>query len=151
MVTTTPAYRVGFTGTARHPLPPAQLGSLLKVMMLIRTNSPGQVVEWHHGGAKHADAASHILARALGFRTVVHPGPTSDPRDFPGADVVLPRRENLDRNGDIARTTEELIATPAQQKEIRRAGTWSTVRRARPAGGNITLVLPDGTVTGGEE
>jgi hypothetical protein len=144
-------YRVGFAGTARPGrVTRAQIQELHRFMLQLKID-PAQPfqVEWHHGGAPEADRISHFLALALGFRIVVHPGPKSDPRDFPMADAVYgPAYDNLQRDDDIARVTSELVAVPRTNREFRRSGTWTTVRRARRYGRPITLILPDGTVTG---
>jgi predicted Rossmann fold nucleotide-binding protein DprA/Smf involved in DNA uptake len=53
---------------------------------------------------------------------------------------------NLDRNHDIVGACDVLIAAPRQPKEIRRSGTWATVRYADQFGRVIALVVPDGEV-----
>jgi hypothetical protein len=52
----------------------------------------------------------------------------------------------LSRNKDIVLETELLIATPGEEEEQIRSGTWSTVRYARSLKRMINIVLPDGRV-----
>jgi predicted Rossmann fold nucleotide-binding protein DprA/Smf involved in DNA uptake len=55
-------------------------------------------------------------------------------------------RSYLSRNRDIVRDTEMLVATPGEEAEHLRSGTWSTVRFARKLGRSVWVILPNGTV-----
>lgn len=132
--------KLGFSGT--------QVGMTQRqataVAVVLRELQP---VELHHGMAIGADAQANDLARALGIVTVGHP-PTRQDRVAIGLeiDVEWHPRPYLDRNRDIAFTTDRLCAAP-RGPEIRRSGTWSTVRYAREYGKRIIICWPDGQRT----
>jgi hypothetical protein len=130
---------IGFTGT-RQSMTPAQEGALRELL----ASHPDAVL--HHGDAIGADAQAHDIAVALGCRLVIHPPVDGTDRAFKHSSDVRAPRPYLDRNRDIVRETELLIAAPAEATEQLRSGTWSTVRYARKLRRLIVLVLPDGRV-----
>ncbi len=93
------------------------------------------VIEVHHGDCVGVDAIAHEIALAAGKRIVIHP--PSDPRKRawcagpPGQVTILEPRPYLDRNHDIVVCSDELIAVPIELVEVKRSGTWATVRYAR--------------------
>lgn len=52
----------------------------------------------------------------------------------------------LKRNKAMAEACEHLIATPAENVEVRRSGTWATIRYAGAAGKMRTIIFPDGSI-----
>lgn len=110
----------------------------------------GRRVELHHGDCVEADATAHDLARKLDWRIVVHPGcgeGGSTPwRAFKQGDEERPLRPYLARNVDIVRETARLIVTPATETEVRRSGTWATIRYARSLKRPVAMILPSGSV-----
>jgi hypothetical protein len=104
----------------------------------------------HHGDCIGWDATMHGIARELGMRVELHP-PSDDSKRawcamLPG-EVVHPPKSYLQRNGDIARGRDILVACPRNELgEELRSGTWSTVRRARDAGVPVVVVRPSGRV-----
>jgi hypothetical protein len=128
--------RVGFTGTQRG-MTNAQLATFRS---LVR----GWRGEFHHGDCVGADEQAHAFAAEVGLKTVCHPPINESKRAFTRNDVTLEPKEYLDRNKDIVRDTEILVATPGEFEEQLRSGTWSTVRYARRMGRGIWIVPPDG-------
>jgi hypothetical protein len=133
-------YRFGFTGT-RLGMTQAQKATLHDFL----SHGSG---EFHHGDCIGADSEAHDIAAECGYRIVLHP--PSEPalrawRVVPDH-MMRPKRPYLDRNRDIVRDTDSLIATPAEAEEQKRSGTWSTVRFARKQGKLVVLILPDGTI-----
>ncbi len=55
--------------------------------------------------------------------------------------------EYLIRNANIVRATEYLIAMPAHHSEVRRSGTWATIRSARRQGKTTYIIDPGGLLT----
>jgi len=126
---------VGFTGS-RHPRPPETLDRLRALLV------EWGVTEGHHGDCVGFDEQAHDVCVELGIRTVAHPAVNSSLRAFKSANVVLPPKDYLDRNKDIVRASERLIAAP-EGPEQTRSGTWSTVRFARSIGvRGIVLAWP---------
>ncbi|MHA2064833.1 MAG: hypothetical protein ACXABY_10705, partial [Candidatus Thorarchaeota archaeon] len=123
---------LGFTGT-RNGLTPQQhkvLYAFLKATWLEKTE-----IHFHHGDCVGADAQAHAMAVELDFLITKHPPLTllySANCDVGGQPMlVMPRKDNLDRDDDIAISCETLIVCPKGMSEVRRSGTWYTYRRAK--------------------
>jgi hypothetical protein len=112
-----------------------------------------KIDEFHHGLCVGADCEAHKLVREFfpACRIVGHPGtspngyPTvsSVTRDalFHDCQLLAHNFPYLVRDRHIVQAGEFLIATPAGQ-EIRRSGTWTTVRYAIKSGTPVKVILP---------
>lgn len=101
-------------------------------------------IELHHGDCIGGDAQLDVLGRQFGFLISVHPPSDSKKQAFCaqfGDDVWVPR-QYLDRNRDIARACDLLVACPRTGHEELRSGTWATVRYARAMGKPVIIVEP---------
>jgi hypothetical protein len=129
--------RIGFTGTQRG----MTVAQRFEFVDLLR----GKAGWLHHGDCVGADAGAHSLACDLGFLIALHPPESPSKRAWcrPAA-VTHPPKPYLDRNKDIVRGTECLIAAPGEDQEQLRSGTWSTVRFARKLKRPIAIIYPDG-------
>lgn len=88
--------------------------------------------EFHHGDCIGADMEAATLANMLGYKIVCHPPDNPGKRGYFWAnDVTLEEFPYLVRNQHIVRDTAFVIATPKENKEIDRSGTWATIRQAR--------------------
>jgi hypothetical protein len=96
----------------------------------------------HHGDAIGADAEAHDIAVALGCAIVIHPPQIEMQRAFKTAADIRAPKPYLDRNRDIVRESEFLIAAPAEVIEELRSGTWATVRYARRLGRPVHRMTP---------
>jgi hypothetical protein len=54
----------------------------------------------------------------------------------------------LERNTEIVKACDVLIATPKEQDEVLRSGTWATIRRARKYDKKLAVIFPDGMCKG---
>ena len=96
--------------------------------------------QFHHGGAPGADRQAHYLARELGCEDLHVWLPVGKTwAEEAGTTVHHTRLLPLRRNHLVIGGADVVIAAPYQRDEIRRSGTWATVRYARKA--NITVVL----------
>jgi hypothetical protein len=131
--------RIGFTGTQRGMTEPQKrtLHALLKA-------HNGTAL--HHGDCVGADAEAHDVARAIGLDITIHPPRIDAKRAWKTSADVRKPRDYLARNKDIVRETAMLIATPSEEVEQLRSGTWSTVRFARELGRPVYVIGPDGTL-----
>jgi len=134
--------RIGFTGT-RKGMTKAQMKSLLKVLEKLKFR------EVHHGDCIGADKQFHNLIRLFfpKARIVIHPPNIPTYRAFCKGDIILPEKYYLDRNEDIVKSSDIIIACPKEFKEVKRSGTWSTVRCARRLGKLVFVIFPDGSYT----
>lgn len=133
---------IGFTGT-RNGMTPAQVSAVRKLLDQV------EVDFWaHHGDCVGSDSQFHRLARDTRRCIGVHGHPPVNTffRAYCQVDREDPPSEYLARDRVIVANTIWLIATPAQDVEIRRSGTWATVREARRRERWISIVYPRGNV-----
>lgn len=105
-----------------------------------------------HGDCIGADQQAAVMAQELGYHTVALPG--FNPRDpantgnraFHLSDEVHPPQAFLVRDRQIVDLADLMLATPAQEQEVMRSGTWATVRYARKVRRKLLLILPSGKV-----
>ncbi len=115
---------------------------LSRVRGLLRWLKPKEV---HSGDCVGADAEFLDIATALGLKTISHPPRTDALRDFGSYTVELPRDNYMARNRAIVEASDFLIAAPYEIVEVRRSGTWATIRYARSLGVPLVIYLYDGT------
>lgn len=131
---------VGFTGT-REGMTLAQK-EVVRDLLLIKKATRG-----HHGDCVGADADFHAICRSISIPVRGHPPTKKDYRAFCDFDEVAPEKGYYARNRDIVMETELLIATPKEDREQSKGGTWYTVgyadgMRSSP----IIIVWPNGNV-----
>lgn len=103
----------------------------------------------HHGDCVGADSQFHDSALLLPEppRIETHPCNLTKFRANRKANVVHPVRLPKDRDEDIVRASEQLLAAPrATASTSYRSGTWQAIRLALAAKKTVTVVWPDGTV-----
>jgi len=132
---------VGFTGT-RNGMTYEQREAVGK---LLDDFLPEQV---RHGDCLGADEQFHELARERGIPVFVHPPNDNKLRAYCMAAVAVanPAAYHV-RNKDIVTASAALIATPFEDTEEDKGGTWMTVKFARAKGMHIYIVWPNGEVT----
>lgn len=137
---------IGFTGTQRG-ITNSQKAVLLGRLALMASASTTA----HHGQCVGADAAFHGVCIALQIPIIGHPPINQSKRaKLSGFLYEWEPKEYLDRNKDIVRCSDLLIATPAEEQEQLRSGTWSTIRFARKIGVPRYIIYPDGRVDNDE-
>jgi hypothetical protein len=128
--------KIGFSGS-RIGLTDSQKYHFSQLLLDLKGN------EFHHGDAVGADADAHRIALNMGYAIVIHPPKNPSKRAFCKIGDILPEKDYLDRNKDIVDATDVLIATPKENTEQLRSGTWSTVRYARKKGKKVYIIKPD--------
>lgn len=112
------------------------------------------VVSIHNGLCEGADAQFAKMARPVFpyAEFVGHPGmnkrgesPTRDYSIDRLFDKFWPVDEYLARDRVMAQLCDVMIGTPATANEVRRSGTWATIRAARKLKRRIIWFEPDGT------
>tara|TARA_R110000851_G_scaffold6029_2_gene24549 strand:+ start:1373 stop:1903 length:531 start_codon:yes stop_codon:yes gene_type:complete len=129
--------QIGFTGT--------QLGmnetQWARVHHLLYTIGPDTFV---HGDCLGADHDFHRMVRQTfepeAIDIIIYPPDNTIKRAFCDGDIVMDEAPYLVRNQSIIDACDILIATPAEETEQRRSGTWSTIRKARKSGKPIYIV-----------
>jgi hypothetical protein len=133
------ALRIGFTGT-QLGMTEAQRAALKAVL----TERDATVL--HHGDCIGADAQAHEIAVSMSCEIVIHPPIVEAKRAWKQAARTLRPTSYLARNKDIVRDTAMLVATPGEDTEQIRSGTWLTVRFARRRGRPVWVILPNGKI-----
>jgi hypothetical protein len=133
--------RLGFTGTQKG----LSIGQVNQLQDSLRRLQP---VEVHHGDCLGADTEFHLICVSLKVPLIV-----IHPCDIPAKRanchlrehsiskvVVLPVKAPLERNQDIVRCAQKLLACPYDRQEQLRSGTWATVRYARRLNKPVELI-----------
>jgi hypothetical protein len=136
--------RVGFTGTRRGMTGEQKIHF---AWVLSAYEAEGGIQEFHHGDCVGADSEAHdIVSEVLpNARIYIHPPLDSRYRANRQGYVVRNPLHYLDRNRNIVDASDVLIATPGEETEQLRSGTWSTVRYARKQGKRVFVIYPSGT------
>lgn len=139
---------VGFTGT-RAGMTTSQALRVLDLLEQWKT----QKKEFHHGDCRGADFEAFLLAYAIGYRIEVHPPDVETHRMFvsgPGITVLCPQ-PYLARNHAIVDRVSllngKMLATPAQEAEQLRSGTWATIRYSKRNHVSLYVIWPTGSTT----
>jgi len=132
---------VGFTGT-QLGMTESQKKAIKRALELFRKEND----EFHHGDCIGADSEAHQIAREIGYSIILHPPTNSSKRAFCKADKEEKALPYLERNLEIVKSTQVLLATPKGMIEERRSGTWSTIRKAKKMGRKIMIIFPNGHV-----
>lgn len=137
---------IGFTGT-RAGMTPAQKTAVREILsrteIALTENSVG------HGDCVGADAEFDEIAKELEYQRNIYPSDIESMRahcELRGAIQVSEPEKPLIRNSRIVNDSSMIIATPKESTEVLRSGTWATIRRARKAGCELYLVLPNGEI-----
>lgn len=114
------------------------------VKALLVALMPDSVV---HGGCVGADEDFHYLVREFRIPTdIFWSNLVRKYADIPldHARVNFAPMPPLTRNKIMAALCDILIATPREDTEVLRSGTWATIRRARKFHRRIYIIYPDG-------
>lgn len=136
---------VGFTGTREG----MTIKQLVRISQKLAELQKSGFSRAKHGVCIGADEDFHVLAKAIGFYAIGHPGVNKFGKCPTRADVVcdemLPEKPFLVRDKDIVDGSKIMLATPKGPEELR-SGTWATVRYARKQKKPLMIVYPDGRV-----
>ncbi len=131
---------VGFTGTQRGMTQP----QLTKVGMLLQEYKEKS---WFiHGDCVGADAQAAVLAVAAGYKIWIKPSNIEAKRAWGLSDMVDFPKPPLERNIDIIEASTLMIAAPYESYEMKRSGTWYTIRHAKKLDKPMKIVYPSGEV-----
>ena len=136
---TVPQIHIGFTGT-RKGMTDSQKTEL--VLLLEAYSESDQLTVFHHGDCIGADRQARNIAFDMGCVIVSHQPINPKYRANTIAHMYMPPLEYYDRNHNIVKYTNFLVAAPHEKQETRRSGTWMTVRYARLLERNIDMLLP---------
>jgi len=143
--------KIGFTGT-QEGMTISQKKSFLSVWQMIE-DELGPIREFHHGDCIGADDEADDFAITMFTRAgigtvVIHPPDVDTKRAWCVGDITEKPLPYLERNTEIVKACDVLIATPKEQEEVLRSGTWATIRRARKYNKKLAVIFPDGVCKG---
>ena len=134
---------IGFTGT-RDGITQRQKEELFELIYILNLRAV------HHGGCDGADDQFNILVRAKNYlqgsevKIHIHPSTIQSSKKFHKESIVHNVTAPLRRNLQIVDAVRGLIACPKEDSEIRRSGTWSTIRYAKKMGKKLIIIYPIG-------
>jgi hypothetical protein len=133
---------VGVTAT-RYGLRAIQLTAL---SMLFKGPLPLAVL--HHGMCEGGDTEIHDLVRDEFPHVIIEGHPPKDKKHYVyrPVDRLWPEKEYHERNADIIKEAEVIVACPRYNHAVLRSGTWSVIRRASLAGKKVLIVWPSGRI-----
>ena len=138
-----PFHALGFSGTQRG----TTSAQLAKAETMLRAFRDLGADEIHLGDCIGSDAEIYEIAGHFGYRLIGHPPNNPKKRAFLTYHEIYPELPYPKRNRAIVLASGFFFATPNEDYEVLRSGTWSTIRyaRTRTAGG---IILPNGILTG---
>lgn len=137
---------IGFTGT-REGMTHQQITAVIRLLMRVHSRTlltdPATAL---HGDCIGADADFDSICRGLGIKTKCRPCNLKNFRANTGSEAVAEPEDPLVRNAKIVADSDMLIACPFEFEEMRRSGTWATIRQGMTAGISVHKVFPDGSI-----
>lgn len=132
--------KLGFTGS-RFGMTPKQKDKMHELLLWY-----ADATWFSHGDCLGADAQAHGLVREILPKCKIHTMPAGNGswRAWCAADVTDPDAPALVRNRKIVNSSDVMFATPYEDEEMLRGGTWSTVRYSREKLKKLFVVLPNG-------
>jgi hypothetical protein len=118
--------KIGFTGSREG------MSNKQKEQFVLLLQDMG-MTEFHHGDCEGADAEAHDIVREFfpDVRIVVHPPFKSSKRAYKNGDEIREPDDYLPRDERIVNETMFLFGAPKSNIELKRSGTWYTIRYAR--------------------
>lgn len=130
---------LGFTGT-RGALTQAQAETLCKALWYYRK----YCAVMHNGDCIGADAYAADYWTRCGGKIWLHPPTARGKRAFIACAVQSKPLPYLQRNMQIVLHADVVLAAPKENSEITHSGTWATIRYARAAGKQLSIIYPSG-------
>jgi hypothetical protein len=140
---------LGFTGT-QAGMTLEQKKAFLLELEFLRSFNLGSDIEFHHcdciGSDEEADGIVRIFLPRP-WLIVIHPPLDESKRAFCKGDstAILEAKEYLERDEDMVKEIQVLIATPSRE-EYQRSGTWATIRMARKQKKPHNVIMPNGSI-----
>lgn len=131
---------VGFTGT-QAGVTASQGETLLSALIGFREAG---ALWMENGDCIGADDDAGRYWRTLGGKISLRPPVIDKKRAWMPADRTAKAKPYLDRNRDIVKASDAMVATPAEPDEQPRGGTWYTIRYARKLDKPLMIIGPDG-------
>jgi hypothetical protein len=98
-----------------------------------------------HGDCIGADSDFHGIAKSFTEDIEIYPPLDPANRAFCKAEIIHDVAPYLERNKSIVDACDTLVACPETAEEVKRSGTWSTIRYALKQKKPVVIIEPDGS------
>lgn len=130
---------IGFTGT-REGMNAKQAKFVWDLLLVLQNETQFNI---HHGDCIGSDEQFHSMAVQLGADIYIHPPENRILRAFCSpSKIIFPVKPYLERDKDIVQSSDLLIATPKEQYQQIRSGTWFTYKWAQKMSIPTLVVYP---------
>lgn len=152
IIRTMASYIIGFTGTRNGMTDPQkakvheELQSILAYVKAMPHEYTFLDARAMHGDCVGADADFHHICKREGMTILIRPCTYESMRARCNGIRIAKAKDPMQRNKDIVADADILIATPPTHEEVRRSGTWATVRYMTKAQKPLIIIFPDGSV-----
>ena len=142
---------IGFTGS-RRGMTASQKKAVKSLLVSAQAPIPDSgfsdapLIVALHGDCVGADEDFHNICKELEIDRQTRPCTLEKYRAHTDAVEIAEPAPPLDRNKLIVESSTIMIATPHSFQELKRSGTWSTIRYTKFVGKYLFIVYPDGTV-----
>jgi len=137
---------IGFTGT-RNGMTDEQRESVVDLVQNLKHSlSTMASIVGLHGDCVGADADFHDICRAEELDVHQRPCTFKNMRARTDAMEIAKPMTAMVRNQLIVDDCVVLVACPPTVKELKRSGTWATIRMGRKANKQVVIIYPDGTL-----
>jgi len=99
-----------------------------------------------HGDCIGADADFNTVCISLNLKTWIRPCTLKDLRAYCDGEVIADPVKPMKRNQAIVTQSTVMVACPPNDKELKRSGTWATIRMARRAKKPLYILFPGGKI-----
>ena len=131
---------IGFTGT-RDGLNRLQVFELSRLFAEYSDSHDTFV----HGDCVGADADADNIAYSMGYAIKMRPCTLHSQRAYCQSGIIIAEpMPPLERNKLIVRDSDVMFACPKELKEVKRSGTWATIRNSTKTGTKLVIIYPDG-------
>ena len=142
-----PMLKVAFTGT-RQGMTEEQAKTVGVWLM----NHETEISQLHHGACIGADVDFHNICIDMEMIRLVHVHPSDNKntnqlrqlKQIENVAMIWPIETPLARDWTMVQHCDILLATPLQDDEVVRSGTWTTVRYARKLRKKVRLIRRSG-------
>ncbi|MDP2683459.1 MAG: hypothetical protein Q8P20_00220 [bacterium] len=134
---------LSFTGT-RKGMTLSQIESFKSILDNFKNNFKEIILI--HGDCIGADEDAHAIANNMNLKIRKRPCNIISFRAFTEeGNIIADPEDPIIRNHKMVDESDELIACPAGEEEIR-SGTWSTIRCAKKLQKKLTIIWPSGQI-----
>ena len=138
---------IGFTGT-RDGMTTRQRSAVEFIIKKLTSEENPYRTELfaEHGDCVGADYEFNSVCLKQNIDTKVRPCNLEDMRAYAKAEQIAEAIKPMKRNQNIVDDATVMLACPPTEKELKRSGTWATIRMTRKAKKLLYIIFPNGKI-----